>query len=399
MRRILTVVFTFNRPRLLWNAVESIERHFPWGDRIVVDDGSDSTDATDLLEHIEELPNWRVEVKQRDDGVCYGGFYRNMDWALKYAAERDYDYCLFFEDDEQFVWRYDAYPEYLNKLFEVRPDCHQIQPLFMRRIHNWFGKAELIPSVRAYRTARGFTTTGIWNLDVVRKEGVPGVIFGAGDCLPHNSQLWLKKGYRLYFQVDPTVAILPWVDSQIDGASKREVMRFSNEKKPLLNDLTLAETNWLLARDPQTLPCQEYFYLSDKNCARPIWHQKGRLLSRYFQLSAETISWENNTGLRGNWVSVEGEMAIEPEPGHVNFRAANMETINPHSRNVPRNRIKRVLLSVIKLFVPTRIDVGDVLAIRPNWLIGYLRLSARLRYEQKKIRAALLGCVAERKAE
>lgn len=387
---VLTVVFTYNRPRLLKNAVDSIDRYFPWGDRLIVDDGSNSNDAVAMLEQLSKRDRWKVEIRERANGISYGGFYRNMDWALKYAASSNYDYCLFFEDDEQFVWHFREYPNYVKNLFSQRDDCHLVQPLFMRRIHNWHGKAEYISEVRSYRTSRGFTTTGVWNLDIVRREGNPGVVAGGGDCLPHNSQLWLKKGYRLYLQADPTVAILPWVDSQIDGARSSVSHQGNDSESLLLKQLTSMEQNWLRERDPKVMPCQEYFELSDKNSARPIWHQKGRLMSRYFKLCADTYYWENRSGLRGNVVTGERECLIEPEMGHINLVASTAANSSLRPINLPKNIIKRYVFVILKMMAPRNIDVGDMLAIRPSQIVAYYLLKYRMRSEQRAMKRA--GC-------
>src|SRR5262249_46939972 len=153
---------------LLANAIRSIEEFFPWGDRLLVDDGSSDPASVELIAKLKKLERWTCIVRDRHHKQTYGGFYKNMRTALQFAVERDYDYCFFFQDDEEFVWHKPDYHEYVDRVFETCPDAIQLQPLFFRRLISYNDQLEYIRSANVYRSNRGFSTTAIWNLSIVR---------------------------------------------------------------------------------------------------------------------------------------------------------------------------------------------------------------------------------------
>jgi len=201
--------------------VRSIDAFFPWGDRLVVDDGSSVSQAFGVLQEIGRRPNWRCQIMDRDPRQTFPGFYRNMGVALNYALEQGYDYCFFLEDDLQFVWKKDDYTSYIENVFDICPDAIQIRPRFIWRYLTHFTNIEYIAPARAYRTERGFETTAIWNLDTVRRhpdyhficdwKGNP---FASRSYLGANSAYWMRRGYRLYLQLDPAVASVRGIESR-----------------------------------------------------------------------------------------------------------------------------------------------------------------------------------------
>ena len=310
-------LFSYNRPSFLENAVNSINRFLPWIDCVVVDDGSDHPQMDDVLIKVAAMPNWQVKIMPRNSGM-YGGFYRNMAWALSDAVKSDYKYCYFFEDDEQVVWCPEGYREHIDNLFSKRKDAHQVQPLFFRRMKCYEDSVRYCPEVKAYRTNRGFNTTGIWNLDIVRKEADI-KFFSHGDGLPMNSANWLEKGYRIYCDELPTVAVLPWVSSNSD-ASVSSNLYITNDKL-MLRPLTENEKIFLKTKPPTLVAYQEYFELSKLNSRRPIWHQNNRLLDRYFELCAQTIDTENSLGESPVRVKLyENDDDLTPLQSHLDFK-------------------------------------------------------------------------------
>jgi len=296
MKRWLLCLFSYNRVELLRNAVLSIDQFFPFGDRIIVDDGSDQPGMAEFLAEVRAKPNWSVEVRSREAGRDYGGYYRNMRFALDHAVEKGYDYCFFFEDDEQFVWKKEDYPDYVDRLFTTCPDAIQLQPLFLRRILNYASFIEYIRPAGAYRTNRGFSTSAIWNLAAVRKHPDYRFICKYGDDLPSNSAYWLNKGYRLYFQGDPTVAVMPWVASRSVAGGPTQSGVGAAEGGLLLRPLDAGEVAYVRSHPPATPPFQEYFRLSPDNFSRPIWHQKGLNLARYRYLCRDVMEKEQAAG-------------------------------------------------------------------------------------------------------
>ncbi len=296
MKRWLICLFSYNRVGLLRNAVTSIDRFFPHGDRIIIDDGSNQPGMAEYLAEIAKKPNWKVEVRDRVPGRDYGGYYQNMRFGLELSVAQGYDYCFFFEDDEQLVWNKTDYLDYVDNLFAVCPDAIQIQPLLLRRIINYADTIEYIRPAHAYRTNRGFSTTAIWNLAAVRKHPDFRFFCANGNDLPLNSAYWLRAGYRLYFQGDPTVAVMPWVDSRSvwNGFDKSGAP--VAEDSLVLQPLSSGEVDYLRKRDPSVPPFQEYFRLSPENVERPLWHQKGQNLTRYRFLCRNVIERERAAG-------------------------------------------------------------------------------------------------------
>ena len=329
--RWLVCLFTFESPQFLENAVSSIDRFFPWGDRLVIDDGSRQPGVKRFLEELSQRDSrWSYIIMEGGPRTGFGGFYRNMSHALEAALEGGYRYCLFFEDDEQFVWHKADYPEYVEALFRGCPDAIQLQPLFARRVISYANWTEFVPSVRAYRTGRGFTTTGIWNLDLVRRhpdyrvicsEGVQG---WRGSYLPANSAYWLKRDCRVYLQFDPTMAVLPWVRSRSQEPTSLDSPRGGRAEDALLLEALPPAAIGRLQGRPAWLPAyQEYFPLSRENVERPLWHQRGRNLARYYELCRSVVADEDRLRQSPARVSVLEKGApsrIPPLQSHLDWR-------------------------------------------------------------------------------
>jgi hypothetical protein len=249
-----------------------------------------------------------------------------MAYALEYALAHNYDYCFFFEDDSQFLWFKEDYPDYVENLFYQCTDAIQIQPLFLRRIVWYPSQMEYLQSAHAYRTSRGFTTTGIWNLERVGKHAdYKFICHYLGSNLRYNSAYWLERGYRVYYQGDPTVAIIPWVYSQLSGpeyksnSSRKCVGEKSSDY--VLKPLDEKHIRLLKLRDPRIPPFQEYLEINAEFPNRPIWHQKGKNLIRYYYLCHDVVSRERRTRQSPGRVRVLSDWqptTIAPEISHVN---------------------------------------------------------------------------------
>ena len=165
--KFLTVVFSFERLAYLKNCVRSIDEFFPWGDGLIVDDGTDGPRMNEYLNGLSA--RWKYKIFNKSGSERFSTFYRNMAYALQYSIEADYDYCLFIEDDEQFVWKKDDYPEYIESFFTVMSDAIQLSPLFSRRVVPYDNRLEYIESSKSYKTIRGFNTTAFWDIRKIRR--------------------------------------------------------------------------------------------------------------------------------------------------------------------------------------------------------------------------------------
>jgi hypothetical protein len=358
------------------NAVRSIEHFFPWGDRLLIDDGSTDPRTRQHLEDIRRLPNWRITVMDRVAGRSYGGFYRNMRYALELALAEGYDYCFFFEDDEQLLWKKGDYPEYVEHLFRTCPDAIQVQPLFFRRIFSYSNMIEYIDGARAYRTDRGFSTTAIWNLETVRKH--PDYKFACqyGDDLPANSAYWMRKGYRLYFQFDPTVAVIPWIQSNSEAssvASRNGNAASSKSSGLIIPPLKDFEVRFLQERDPGLVAYQEYFMYQKGQGVTPIWHQQGQNMNRFYQLCRITVDEEDEIGQTPVMVSripMWRPTTIPPLQSHLDWRKSPAVQTASRWRTLVQTAAARLPKTVLEW---RHFSIRDYL--------GYMKLKSRLRRE------------------
>lgn len=380
MSRHLICVFSYNRMSYLTNAANSIDRFVPFGDRIVFDDGSDAAESTETLKQIASRSRWRVIVSNRKlkNSRAFGGFYRNMAKALKFAVDEGYDFCWFIEDDQQFVWRNENQAEYVEHVFRNAHDAIQLIPLFFRRILDYSNRLEFIGNVGAYRSDRGFNTTAIWNLDVVRRHPDYEVIHANGDDLPSNSIYWVERGYRAYFQHAPTLAVMPWGHSTWRigdlGAAQDDTL--------ILNSLSPSEIKYLKERNPEILAYQEYFNLSPSNLHSPIWHRKKNSIDVYLARCRSTVLSENRHGQSPiripalpNWTPC----SIEPEQSHSRYKS------NIIASQIKRNSDKSFVTKVFEKLeaIVQRAKSKYGLSVRGYYF--YLNLRRRLRREQRSL--------------
>jgi glycosyltransferase involved in cell wall biosynthesis len=392
VKRILLCLFTYNRPHFLANAVRSIDEFFPWGDRLIVDDGSPDPRVAEFL--VKGLgPAWKY-VQQSRVTRNYGGFYNNMRFALEWALEGGYDYCFFFEDDEQFVWRKDDYLDHIEHLFSSCPDAIQLQPLFSRRILTYARSPETgspmieyLADAKAYRTERGFNTTAIWNLATIRKNKDYRFLCHRGDDLPPNSAYWLSRGYRLYIEFDPTVAVIPWVASQsyfthnfLAGHDA------SRDRSYILRPLSADEIAFLRHRPPELPAYQEYFNLSPENVARPIWHQKGQHMNRYYSLCRAVVELEERVGSSPVPVPVRERWApttIPPLASHMKSLVGYPPVSSSQGTPISSTWWKRVLHKHLsKKLVNRLVELRDF-SIRDY--LGYRALTRKLARERRRL--------------
>jgi hypothetical protein len=368
----LVIIFTYERPQLLKNAAKSVTEFYPWGDRLIIDDGSQSDEQEAVLTHLSNA-GWEVKRMNRNRAKEYGGFYTNMKYGLNLAKERGYKYCLFFEDDEQFIWRDDSYPEFIKTVFKNAPDCIAIQPLLYRRIIDYSDKIEYIDSIGAYRSNRGFNTTCLWNLDKVRELKYQ-VDDSIGDGLAINSRYFLERGYRLYGQRSPNAAIVPWVESNKLGAQSNT--RTKDIESFELIPLAAPYINWLRSRSPITLPYQEYLPLSPNNSDRPIWHQAGKSLNRYYELCYEVNKKEKNSNRHPTAIDSLStwEMPVRLEKSHMYFNHVKIDSEVFGIRQLLKKIAALLGLKNYKIYRRIR-------EFRPTHYIGYINLKNKLTRE------------------
>ena len=390
MSRCLACLFTFNRPALMLNAVRSIDRFLPGCDGVVFDDASDVPGATAALDRVgKEFSGWSVRVAERAQRAGLQGLYRNMADALALAVEGGYDHCLFIEDDTQLVWQKPGQFNELDTLFAACPDAIQLQPLLYRRLNDYRDTMEYVRTARAYRTIQGFNTTAFWNMKIVREHADYRVI-GAhrGSNLALNSAYWLKRGYRLYADADPNMAIIPWVTSHSAGAKRATGLRAANDTEafalqPLESDMIAA----LCAMPPHRLAMQEHFPLSTENCRRPVWHRRGEMMGLYYQRCHVAVKREDERGASPvpvTTVANVGNCRLGPSRSHLDWRLP-AEPGKPTSRGV-LGAVSACVPRVIKSVLRRSITHG--LARLKGHHAGYREICRRLTKEQAELHDA-----------
>lgn len=377
MKRWLICLLTYNRPRMLDNAARSIDAFFPWGDRLVIDDGSDDPQVLAYLQKLSQKPQWKCKIMERLPFGDFGSFYKNLKFALDYALKEGYDYCFIFEDNAQFVWLKENYPDYIDNVFSNCPDAIQIFPLFPLRAN--FVVQEYIQSARAYRTERGYNSSAIWNLSAVRGHPDYSIICSfKGSNLALNSAYWLRRGYRLYYQYDPTVAKIPWKKPESKESAGEEFKKrgLGDEDDFILRPLNKAEVDFLQHHPPSTLVYQDYFNLSNEYPDRPIYHRH-KDLNTYYMICRDVVERENKAGaspvtvpVLENWEPTE----IPPLQNHLNWKATESPAWRQFiRRHVPPYFRMRKLRNFMLEW--SRFRLRDYL--------GYLELKKRLKKEKE----------------
>lgn len=322
MNDLLICLFSYNSENLL-NCIRSIDEFAPQSDRIVIDDASSNPSTKHALEVASRKEGWKVETpfKGEKQNRYYGNYYRNMAYALKLAVDRGYKHCLFMEDDQQYVCSFADQIDYLDEVFARAPDCIIVQPLFFRRILQYRNSLQYIANVQAYRLNRGFTTTGFWNLEAVRQNPDYELIYENGDDLPANSLYWMKKGFFVYCQRFPTIAVIPWRRAR-DGQPDDEVSnRFS------LEPLSQIQLSSLTKLPPERLPYQEYFVRKVGQRSGLVWHRYQNGVDRFLQLCRQLVREENSSGASPEIIPVleqwQPRVSDISNHSHSNYRAGS----------------------------------------------------------------------------
>jgi len=99
--KIPVYIFTYNRLQYLQNAIQSVEKFYPYETIYIVDDGSDDPEMLSFIEKNKNkyefiFPNSKI-IGDR------GGLYSNLNYCMNHAKKNDYDYVLMMFDDLQIV--------------------------------------------------------------------------------------------------------------------------------------------------------------------------------------------------------------------------------------------------------------------------------------------------------
>tara|TARA_R110000868_G_scaffold92056_1_gene255126 strand:- start:25003 stop:26178 length:1176 start_codon:yes stop_codon:yes gene_type:complete len=386
----------------------------PHGDRFIFDDNSDREGILVFLDTLRARGDWGVYVNPARKERTFGGFYENIHRALSMALEQGYDYCYLAEDDGQFVRDASGMVAEASEIFRQCEDALVICPWFVQRSRPMYieradgskeWRMEYVEGVGAYRTNTGFNTTGVFNLERIRRAGGLNFIDCYGTNFSWNSGHWLKKGYHNFFLKAPYVAMVPWVGSLASGQKIAEGVERSPDRL-LMREMTPEEITYFCDRNPEVAPYQEYVSFRGDEDRQPAWFRAGEMLDQYYRMCAGTVASEDKFGMspiRLPRVSIGDESKITPNAVHIRryeeYAAGVIEgtTSSKAERSWQRKLLNSFLPPFIKrIFIPVefliqnavgrwRRKYGSGLLSLIKWYVGYLRLCFRLRAERKAL--------------
>ena len=133
--KVLSVVVCHNLYYLLRNTLESLLENFPFGDVVVVDNGSTNQELIEYLRS-RELSEPRLKVVFRSDNdetKRIGSLYEANNWAIEYSIENGYDYVCFVQDDVQYMWTDPNIMEKVAAIFDQEQGVSNVSPAFLKK--------------------------------------------------------------------------------------------------------------------------------------------------------------------------------------------------------------------------------------------------------------------------
>jgi len=99
--KIPVYIFTYNRLQYLKNAIDSVEKFFPYEEIYIVDDGSDDPEMLSFIQRNQN--NYHFILPNGEQCLDRGGLYYNLNYCINHAAMNNYGHVLFMFDDLQMV--------------------------------------------------------------------------------------------------------------------------------------------------------------------------------------------------------------------------------------------------------------------------------------------------------
>jgi hypothetical protein len=207
------VVFSYERPDGLSNALSHWRALAPSAELIVVDDHSSSPSMVQILKDASEtgIRIWRTPTKRAGR---LGGLYQNMEYAFRKLRSENHRFALFSQDDMQIIRPVGSEEfEHLTAVLSNRPDLAQIDLRFDYAIRDplpesrgWEMDAEnrLLLKPKGERFAH-FAAVGLFHLERLEAEG-----WTFRDSELENDAQAKDLGLRRASAADPAVMPTPW---------------------------------------------------------------------------------------------------------------------------------------------------------------------------------------------
>lgn len=207
-------IFSYNRWQFLDNLICSIERNFLSHNITIVDDCSDDTETLDYLErttHRVVVPHAKQEKTSK-----YGNLYKNKNWALNEAKDKNLKHVVLMPEDAQCVRPFSSKENRdLLALFDSTENVFQCLPGFLEKVYGYTDIREhlcllencdhFIKSTSTPFKRLNFTDFGI--IDVDRFFSL------MGSYLPsesENEHYCVKNNIVCAYPSYPTFAMLPF---------------------------------------------------------------------------------------------------------------------------------------------------------------------------------------------
>jgi len=137
--KIPVYIFSYNRLQYLKNAINSVEKFYPYSTIYIVDDGSDDADMLEFIQQNTTMYNFIFP----NSSVCgdRGGLYANLNYCVHHAQQHEYEHVLFMFDDIQIVRKVNETEliNDINFLFENPKKMYNIVPAFFPITEKYIG--------------------------------------------------------------------------------------------------------------------------------------------------------------------------------------------------------------------------------------------------------------------
>ncbi len=253
--RILTCLTSYERYAYLRNAVESLLEYFPFGDVLVIDNGSQNPELNQYLDVLEQRNimvwrrKWTGDLDPHRPGLVEG-----LKMAAAFAEKQNYEFIQFVEDDCQYIWRDVSLPEKIEAIFSQCPDAVQVFPMFPSLLDPASDPQvyEPVANLGCYRhKTRSWGMIGISPVSLFKKhQFVP-------QEESKNIQFWDSKGFRVYYINMPVLGWIPWPASYRSGNLHGRL--FPPVNKYYLKPLSNTQISTLVTRPMSAPPLAEAY--------------------------------------------------------------------------------------------------------------------------------------------
>jgi len=265
-------VFSYNRGRFLRNCVDSVFRHLPDPDVVIVDDNSDDPEVYRVISD----NSYRLSVYQPETtGSFYlGGLYSNIDHVV--SNNKNTDKALFIQDDMQIVRDVSDFDlECIDLFFGKYKNSINLHTCFAKKSRLISGKESRYfdSEVSAYFREKGrrshFSAVGVMNLRFLNEIG-----FSFCGTEGRNNEEAKRVADPMGFSFSPFMMWLPFPES---SKFRKKTIRHSLAEWWVgagfypYRPMTENDVNKLRGRPASELPVAENFLHAEGVVGQDFW--------------------------------------------------------------------------------------------------------------------------------